>query len=339
MDSITQLTLGAAVGEVLMGKKAGYRAAAWGAVLGTVPDLDILINPFVDSVNELYYHRNITHSVFFVLAAAPLFGWIIESCHSQLETGWKRWVNLSFWVLFTHILIDLPTTYGTQIFQPFSSHPYTTDSIFIIDPLVTIPLLIGILSALILRRSSNTGTYLNQAGLAIASLYILWGLGVKSHVHSVFQESFKNQHGYYEQVKTTPNGPTTFLWSGYIMKQDTIYYSIYSIFDESSDLHFTAIPRNSNLIQPYEGDRAYEALLWFSRGYYSASKTEEGEILLTDIRFGKDDFWLTEEGDYVWTNRIIIDEQGNASSFDQILPSFDVRTRHIRLFWNRIWGK
>ncbi|CAN5334843.1 metal-dependent hydrolase [soil metagenome] len=339
MDSITQATLGAAVGEALLGKKVGYRAAVWGAVLGTIPDLDVLINPFVDSVNELYFHRNITHSIFFAVAASPVFGWLINKFHPQFEIGWKRWANLSFWVLFTHILIDLPTTYGTQILQPFSNHPYTTDSIFIIDPLFTLPMLIGLIFALVLQRSSNAGSYLNQAGLAIAALYMLWGLGIKSHVHSVFQESFKNQYGYFEKIKTTPNGPTTFLWSGYIVKQDTIYQSVYSIFDESTDLEFTAIPRNSHLIEPYSGDSASEALMWFSRGYYSAEETEEGEIIFYDLRFGRDDLWLTENGDYVWKNVLVLDENENAYTFEQHLPSFDARTRTLALFWDRIWGK
>ncbi len=339
MDSITQATLGAAVGEALLGKKAGYQAAAWGAALGVVPDLDVLINLFVDSVSQLYYHRNITHSVFFAIAAPPVFGWLIDKCHPQFEIGWKRWAYLSFWVFFTHILIDLPTTYGTQILQPINNHPYTTDSIFIIDPLFTLPLLIGLISALVLRHSSNAGSYLNQAGITIAALYMLWGVGIKSHVDSVFKESFQNQYGYFEKAKTSPNGPTTFLWSGYIVKQDTIYQSVYSIFDESTDLKFSAIPRNSHLIKPFTGDRAYEALMWFSRGFYTVEETDEGKIILYDLRFGRDDLWLTENGDYVWKNVLVLDEDKNAYTFDQHLPSFDARSRVITLFWDRIWGK
>lgn len=339
MDSITQVTLGAAVGEAFLGKKAGYRAAVWGAVLGIVPDLDVTANLFLDSVNELYFHRNFTHSLLFAFAASPLFGWMIDRCHLKLEIGWKKWAQLSFWILFTHILIDLPTTYGTQMLQPFTNYPYTTDSIFIIDPLFTAPLLIGIISALVLKRTSNTGVLINKAGLSLAALYMLWGLGIKSHVHSVFKESFTNQYGYYDKIKTTPNGPTSFLWTGYIMRQDTIYQSVYSIFDDSTDLEFKSIPRNSHLLEPFEGDRAYEALIWFSRGYYTTEKTKDGEIILYDLRFGRDDFWLTGDGEFVWGNRLILDEEGNAYTFDQSLPSFDVRARNLRLFWDRIWGK
>jgi len=339
MDSITQAALGAAVGEALLGKKVGYRAAAWGAVLGTVPDLDILVNPFIDSVNELFFHRNITHSFLFALAVSPLFGWAINKVHNQLEVGWKKWANLSFWVILTHILIDIPTTYGTQALQPFSNYPVTTDSIFIIDPLYTFPLLIGVLTALFLQRSSTLRTYVNRAGILISSLYLLWGLGIKAHVHSVFQESFKDQFSTYEKIKTNPNGPTTFLWNGYIVKNDTIYHSLYSIFDKSTDLEFKKIPRNTDKIDPYINDRAFEALMWFSRGYYTVEITPEGDLYYYDLRFGRDDLWLTDGGEYVWKNRLIFDDKGTADSFEQSVPSFDIRARSFGLFWNRIWSQ
>ncbi|MFU8811466.1 MAG: metal-dependent hydrolase [Balneolaceae bacterium] len=338
MDSITQMTLGAAVGEAVLGKRAGYRAALWGVALGTLPDLDILINPFVDAVNELYYHRNITHSFFFAVAASPLLGWMIAKVHPTLDAGWKQWAHLSFWVILTHILIDLPTTYGTQIFQPFSNYPAATDSVFIIDPLFTIPVLIGVLTARILRSRPRLGRIANGTGLALGFLYLLIGLGIKAHVHSVYKASFDAQYGWHERLKASPNGPTTFLWNGYVMKQDTVYHAMYSIFDGDTNLTFTPIPRNSHLIEPFQDDRAVEALLWFSRGYYSAKETEDGDIIVSDLRFGRDDFWLTDEGVFVWQNRLII-EDGTAVTFDQSLPSFDVRARNLALFWNRIWGK
>lgn len=339
MDSITQATLGAAVGEAVLGKKAGYKAAAWGAVLGIFPDLDVLASPFLDTVNDLYFHRNITHSFVFCIAIAPVFGWTFTKIHSQLDVNWKQWANLAFWVILTHILIDVPTTYGTQVFQPFTNYLATTDSVFIIDPLFTIPLLIGVISARAFRSSPKIGRYLNYAGLFVGAMYLFWGFGVKAHVHSVFQESFKNQYGYFDQIKTSPNGPTTFLWSGYIVKQDTVYQSIYSVFDETTDLKFQAIPQNSHLIEPYKEDRALEALLWFSGGYYTVKRSPDDDIILYDLRFGRDDFWLNTEGEFVWGNRLIFDENGNAYTFEQTLPSFDVRARNLRLFWDRIWGK
>lgn len=340
MDSITQAALGAAVGEAILGKKIGYRAAAWGAVLGTVPDLDILINPFIDTVSELRFHRGLTHSITFCLLASPLFGWIINRIHKKVDVGWRGWTKLAFFVFLTHIIIDLTTTYGTQVLYPVTDTPYTTDSIFIIDPLYTLPLLVGLIVSLFLKRSSHARRIANGTGVIISSLYMIWGLGIKTHVHSVFDASFKNQYGVYEMIKTTPNGPTTFLWKGYIMQNDTIYQSVYSIFDESAGLEFRAIPRNTHLIEPYMEDRALDTLLWFSRGYYTV-REENGERIFYDLRFGRSDLWLTEDetADYVWRNEIRFNEAGEAFTFELSTPSFDARSEVLAVFWNRIWGQ
>lgn len=339
MDSITQVTLGAAVGEAYLGKKIGYRAAAWGALLGTLPDLDIIVNPFVDAVQQIYFHRSITHSFTFIILASPLLGWAFSKLHSSLNVHWKQWSLFTFWIFLTHILIDLPTTYGTQIFQPFTNGPFTTDAMFIVDPLVTVPLLIGLLGSLILRRKPKIGRALNVTGLTLAAMYILWGHAIKSHVHGVFLESFQYQVGYYEELKTMPNGPTTFFWTGYVMKQDTIYQASYSIFDESADLSFSAIPRHTTLIGSYKSDRATTALLWFSRGWYTVEQPTSDSLIFYDLRFGRNDFWLTDSGNYVWANELIINEKGEAESFKQLIPSFDARGSNLELLWNRIWGK
>ena len=65
MDSISQLTLGAAVGEVVLGRKVGNKAILWGAIGGTIPDLDVLSAAFMDTIDQLIIHRGFSHSIFF----------------------------------------------------------------------------------------------------------------------------------------------------------------------------------------------------------------------------------------------------------------------------------
>jgi len=339
MDSITQIALGAAVGEALAGKKVKYKAAAWGAFLGTLPDLDILANPFLDSVGELYFHRGVSHSFLFCLLAAPLIGWVINKIHTKDNLGWKIWTILTFWVFLTHILIDLATTYGTQILSPFTNRPFTLDSVFIIDPLFTLPVFLGLMTALLLKSRTNAGSMFNKTGLAIGAAYLIWGWGIKSHVHEIFENSFEHRHGYYQELKTTPNGPSTFLWNAYIIKNDTLYQSVYSIFDEDKTPDFQAIPRNSHLIEPYKHDRGVETLLWFSRGYYTVQK-ENDQLVFYDLRFGRSDFWLTNDSDipFVWRNVIIMDDQNRAYNFDLSNPSFEARSSVLNRYWERLWG-
>lgn len=337
MDSITQVALGAAIGEATLGKKIGYRAIAWGAALGTLPDLDIIINPFFDSVVQLQSHRSFTHSITFIVLFSPLLGVLINRFHSNLDIGWVPWTKLAFFTFLTHAFIDIGTTYGTQFLFPFTNTPYTTDSIFIIDPLYTVPLLLGVIISMFLTRSGKARLVANYTGLTLSTLYLIWGLAIKNHVHSVFSSSFEHQYGYFEQMKTMPNGPSTYLWSGYAIKDDTVYTAVYSIFDDSKELEFIPISRQSHLITDLMEDRGVRTLLWFSRGYYSVTQ-ENGNLYFYDLRFGRDDFWLTESGEFVWRNKLLFDEEGKAWSFEQSIPSFNTRSQNFSRYWNRIWG-
>ena len=81
MDSLTQITLGAAVGEAVLGKKIGNKAMIWGAVAGTTPDLDVFANLAADEMSALAFHRAITHSVFFAILAPLALGWLAYSLY------------------------------------------------------------------------------------------------------------------------------------------------------------------------------------------------------------------------------------------------------------------
>jgi len=337
MDSITQAVLGAAVGEFLLGKKAGYRAPVTGAVLGTLPDLDIIANPVLSNINELYFHRSITHSFLFVIAMAPISGYLLNKMFGRDGVRKLEWSLFTFWILLTHILIDLPTTYGTQVFRPFSSLPATTDSIFIIDPLFTLPLAASLLIAQFFRNRPVLRKYITASGLTIVLFYLIWGLGIKAHVHSHFDAQFKKELGYYEMIKTTPNGPTTFFWAGFALKNDTLLVSTYSIFrpDEQNVIH--KIPRNTHLIEDHMDSPAVEAVLWFSRGYYKVEQTENS-LVFHDLRFGRSDFWVTGNSDseFVWTYHFIFDDKNNIIDFRQEEPSFNLDSNILNLYLERL---
>jgi len=77
MDSLTQITLGASVGEIVLGKKLGNRAMMWGAVAGTIPDLDVLANFFMDDMGALAFHRGVSHSILFAVVMPWIVGWLV----------------------------------------------------------------------------------------------------------------------------------------------------------------------------------------------------------------------------------------------------------------------
>ena len=146
MDSVTQIALGAAVGEKVLGKKVGNKAPLWGATLGILPDLDVLGAAFLSGTDQLGFHRWVSHSLLFAVGGGLGIGWALSKLHR--DASWREWSTLAFWAILTHALLDCFTGYGTQLFSPFSNYPVAFGSIFVIDPLYTLPLAIGLIAAL-----------------------------------------------------------------------------------------------------------------------------------------------------------------------------------------------
>src|SRR3989344_3076998 len=101
MDSLTQIILGASIGELVLGKKVGNKAALWGAVAGTIPDLDVFAALFLNPAEAILFHRGFMHSILFSVLFAPVMGYLL---HLLYKKKWSiyDWTKLSFWALLTH---------------------------------------------------------------------------------------------------------------------------------------------------------------------------------------------------------------------------------------------
>ena len=126
MDSLSQLALCAAVGMAVMGRcTAVWKAALWGGVAGTLPDLDVFID-HGDAIRNMVLHRAETHAPFWL----TLFSLPFAAAVARLRGEWAQWRR--WWLaLVTHPLLDAMTVYGTQLALPFSSRPYGVGSVAI----------------------------------------------------------------------------------------------------------------------------------------------------------------------------------------------------------------
>ena len=172
MDPLTQGLLGASFGQAVYGKTLGRRAAVWGAVVGMAPDLDVVMNP-TSPMAEWLWHRGPTHGVWFGPVVGPVVGWLLW----RWKGGRLRdWVGLAILALVTHPLLDVFTTYGTQLLSPFSRHRFAFDAVGIIDPVYTLLLAAGV--AVGARRGFTSDAARVAAGVALALTtgYLLLGL-------------------------------------------------------------------------------------------------------------------------------------------------------------------
>lgn len=311
MDSLTQITLGAAVGEAVLGRKAGNKAIFWGAAAGTLPDLDVVFFPILNDIEKLVYHRGFSHSLVFALLAAPILGALIAKLHRNDGADWKDWSKLAFWCLATHPLLDCLTVWGTQFFWPFSNERVALNVIFIVDPLYTVPFLCFVIAAMFYERSSKKRRVLNLTGIAVSSCYLLIAAGVKLHVNDVFEKSLRAQGLAYREFITMPMPLNIILWNGIASGDNGFWQGDYSLFDQNEKIHFRSIPGNHYLIEKYENRQPVEWFRWVSEGYFVAEQKGD-TLLLHDLRFGKSDAGLFGDGDYLFSYTLHENRQTNS---------------------------
>ena len=316
------------MGEAVLGPKVGRKAMLWGAFLGTLPDLDVFI-PMGGSVNDFVYHRGFSHSVFLLALLSPLLAWLITTIHPNTKNQFRGWLLLTFLVLQTSVLLDFLTVYGTQILWPFDKTPMAWPIFFIIDPLFTLPILIGVLAALVLSRKATLGYRLNTVGLVVSMAYMLWALGARAYVEDRVTERLSRQAVNYTRVIVSPAPFTTLLWRIVGIEDKRYFEAYFSIFDGEAPLAVRHYPRNIELMQGLKNHPPVVKLRWFTRGYHALT-VQNGTILMTDLRMGS-------EPDYVF--RFKVGKIANSHT----LPLEDERVktrqdwRRLRWVWQRIW--
>lgn len=364
MDSITQMALGAAVGEAVLGRRIGNRAPLWGAVLGTLPDLDVLI-PLGDPVSDFTWHRSFSHSLIVLTLVAPLIAWLLSRRARGRMASFRLWWLMVFLVLITHPLLDGFTVYGTQLLWPIDATPVGWSSLFIIDPAYTLPLLIGVLGTIILARlrgpASLTGAgsttsarlpasdnhaaahdetgpqttrhrrpwRLNAVGLVLSTLYIGWSLVAKFEVEAQARASLAAQGITYERLLSTPAPFNTLLWRLVIMDGDVWYEAFHSLLDGETQLQLSAHRTDNALLLPLADHWPVQRLEWFTHGFFRIEE-RDGEVRMTDLRMGL-------EPDYVFSFRVAVREGDLLRPVVPVQIITPIDTSRLGLVWDRIF--
>ncbi len=281
MDSLSQLALGAAVGVAVMGRRTAlWKAAAWGAVAGTLPDLDVFID-HGNPVHNMVLHRAETHAPFWLTLFSVPFAAAVARMHGEWAI-WKRWWLAIWLALVTHPLLDTLTVYGTQIGLPFTNHPFGVGSVFIIDPLYTLPLLIGTMLAL-----ARSNLRANSFGLALSTAYLAWGVAVQMHVQRVAVESLAAQQLPAERVLVTPTAFNSLAWRVLVMQRDHYLEGFYSLLDAKRTVRFDRFERGTVMEAEVRGIDGYERIAAFSGGFY-ALQLQGPRVLIADLRMGQE---------------------------------------------------
>lgn len=331
MDSLTQIILGAAVGEAVLGKKIGNKAMLYGAIAGTIPDLDIFSYYFTDTVTALEIHRGFSHSIVFSLLFAPLCAWLVTRYETYKD--FKGWTWLFFLAFVTHPLLDAHTTWGTQLFWPIETRlAYKT--IFVIDPIYTIPFLVFLILTMFQKRTSKKRRIYNNIGLIVSSSYLALTVLLKGMAFTKFEAALTDQNIVYKQIDIRPSPMNTILWSANIETEDAFLLGNYSFFD-TEHITFEAYPKDHELLGNLANNEKVKRMITISEGWYTIVKSDD-QLLYNDLRFG---VLSMEKGaqNFVFQYEIATDGDGSVQFIEQEKDKRDGKKLMIDL-WARIKG-
>jgi inner membrane protein len=288
MDSLSQLALGAACSVAVMGRRtAVWKAALWGGLAGTLPDLDALID-LGDAVRNMTEHRGLSHGLLMVTLVAPVLGTIASRVHREGDLL-RRWCLAMWLALFTHPLLDTLTIYGTQLLQPFSSYPFGVGSMFIIDPLYTLPLLIGL--GVALGRRQFAGLRANAAGLALSTLYLAWSVLAQTQVEQRVRAQLAREGQASAAILVTPTPLNTVAWRVVVMQPGGYREGFYSLLDGDRPIRFDTFPSQTALLPALGDNPGLQRMVGFTHGFFGL-REEGGRAILADLRMGQEPFYV-----------------------------------------------
>ena len=124
---------------LFLNKKIGNKALLFGAIGGSIPDLDVFVGDWLydNEIQAIAFHRGFMHSIFFAIFASLAMGCLMHCIYNRGKRHnkvlRKGWIQLFFWSIFTHPILDCFTAYGTQLFAPFSNYRVAFDNISVAD--------------------------------------------------------------------------------------------------------------------------------------------------------------------------------------------------------------
>ncbi len=331
MDSVSQFALGASCAALaLHGDNRPWRAVLVGGLVATLPDLDVLFSTG-SPIADVRAHRGHSHSLLWLTIASVPIARGLAAAFGERERL-RRWWTAVWLALFTHPLLDALTVYGTKLALPFSEHAVAVGCMFVIDPLFTIPLLIGLHGYV--RRGAGAGARWNQRGLCVACLYAAWSFVAQQLATHAAHGQLVAAGVSTQRVVVTPAPLQTLLWRVVAVDGDHAYEGFWSVFDGDRPVRFERIDRGGKWLAALRGNPFAESVDAFAQGFTKAER--HGDALrCVDLRMG-------QEPNYVFAFEVArVREDGTAEPLPvdrKVGARIDTR-RGLAWLWARmLWG-
>ena len=282
MDPVSQGTVGAAFAQSSANKTNIVKVGFIGFLSGLAPDLDILIRSESDPILFLEYHRQFTHSLFFIPFGSLIVALLIFPFVKGSMTI-KTVYIASFLGYATHGLLDACTSYGTLLFWPFSDERVTWNNISIVDPIFTVPILI-LLAIAITKRKRIFSFF----AIGWITFYLSLGFIQYERTLSAAMDLANSRGHNAERMTLKPSFGNLILWKSIYQHEETYYVDAIRTVHSSTwcsgesiemfdyQYHLPSLDKDSQQAKDIERFR------WFSQDYLGY---DDKNSLVTDIRY------------------------------------------------------
>ena len=284
MDPISQGVLGSVASQNISRRKHMAISGLLGLVGGMAPDLDILIHSETDPLLALEYHRQFTHSLVFIPLGGSLCALLLHLVSRYWQLSFLQTLLYCTAGYATHALLDSCTSYGTQLFWPFSNMRISWNVISIIDPLFTIPPAVLVIAA-VRRRSSA----LPRIALAWIAIYLCFGLLQKERAQTAGWELAAARGHEPSRLEAKPGIGSLLVWKVIYETKDKFYVDgiragvnihIY----EGDSVYKLDVGRDFPWLEPISQQALdIDRFSWFSDGFVSLHPDHPDRVI--DIRY------------------------------------------------------
>lgn len=302
------------------------KALLAGAMLGTVPDLDVFID-FGDAVSNFTYHRGFSHSLFVLPGVALLIWLALRRWWAPVREAPRPWLLGILLALLTHPLLDAHTAYGTQLFWPIPVTPTSWSTLFIIDPLYTLPLLIGVVAIAGWLPRPRSHTVL-AAGLALSTAYLGWSWAAKGIAEHHAREALAERGIRDPHLFSAATPLNTLLWRVVVRTDEGYLEGLDSLLIDEGPMRFRAFRSDEQALAEAGDLWAVQRLRWFADDFITADVIDD-RLVISDLRMGQAPKWVF---------RHVVAERGNPHW--KPVPAEQVRTvfagRDLGEVWRRL---
>lgn len=292
MDSVSHIVIGAAIGEVFLGRKIGRWGLLLGAIAKSVPDFDLFYTGLTDPRAYMCDHRAHTHSLFIEALYAIPIAWLLVKVFKQ-KVSFKRMLVFMLVCLWGHSLLDWCTNFGTQLLLPFTNENYSLNNLAIVDLLFTIPMLLLILIAVFYKKNTMRRNRLAQASLIYCFVYLGLTFINKAQAEDLVQKSIAKNNIPVTAHLTNPGMLNNVLWYAVGSNDSTVFVGEFSLLHKENPITWHSYPRNQQLMQQCKSPKDMAILRWFSDPYTIAQAN--GDTLnVYCVKFGRTDLQESE---------------------------------------------